>query len=246
MKITDGIYLVASGRTGFCMTNLCDSHVYLLENSEGNVMIDAGVGLEVNRIIENIEKDGIDPESVEHLFITHVHSDHAGGCAELKNKLGLKVYVPRMTAHILRTGDEEGLSLPLAKADKIYPEDYEFPPCEPDVELDGGETFAFGNMKVQVIHTPGHSPDSMCYLIDVKGKRCIFSGDVVLHDGLILFLNCPGTTMEGYRKSMPKLANLGIEALMPGHGLFTLNIGQEHVDKAIEAMKHVAPPPAMW
>ena len=246
MKITDGIYLVGSGRSGFCMTNLCDSHVYLLTGSEGNVMIDAGVGLEVNRIIENIKNDGIDPQSVVHLFITHVHSDHAGGSAELKEKLGLKVYVPRPGVHLLRTGDEEGLSLPVAKADGIYPEDYTFPPCEPDVELDGGETFTFGDLNIQVIHTPGHSPDSMCYLTDVKGKRCLFSGDVVLHDGLLLFLNCPGTTMEGYRNSMPKLANLGIEALMPGHGPFALTTGQEHVDKAIEALKHLAPPPGMW
>ena len=144
------------------------------------------------------------------------------------------------------TGDEEGLSLPVAKADEIYPEDYIFPPCEPDVELDGGETFTFGDLNIQVIHTPGHSPDSMCYLADIKGKRCLFSGDVVLHDGLLLFLNCPGTTMEGFRNSMPKLANLGIEALMPGHGPFVLNTGQEHVDKAIEALKHLAPPPGMW
>ena len=38
---------------------------------------------------------------------------------------------------------------------------------------------------------------------------------------------------------MPKLANLGIETLISSHGPFALYIGQEHVDKAIEALKHV-------
>lgn len=246
MEITEGIYLVGSGRSGFSMTNLCDSHVYLLESPEGNIMIDAGVGLETERIIKNIEKDHIDPKSVDHLFLTHVHSDHAGGSAQLKMQLGLKVYVPQLGSHLLRTGDEEGLSLPLAKADNIYPKDYTFPPCEPDIELNGGEAFIFGEMKVQVIHTPGHSTDSMCYLIDIGGKRCLFSGDVVLHDGLLLFLNCPGTTMAGYRNSMPRLAHLNIDMLMPGHGSFVLSCGQEHVDKAIEALSHVVPPPSMW
>lgn len=246
MKITDGIYLVGSGGSGFCMTNMCYSHVYLVEGSDGNIMIDAGVGLEVDRIIECIEKDGIDPKSVGHLFITHVHSDHAGGSAELKELLELKIYSPRISAHTLRTGDEEELVLPAAKADGIYPEDYTFPPCEPDVELDGGESFTFGDLKLQVIHIPGHSADSMCYLVNVRGKRCLFSGDVVLHNGLILFLNCRGSTMKEYRNSMPKLANLGIEMLMPGHGAFVLSNGQEHVDKAIEALTHIAPPPAMW
>ncbi len=246
MKITDGVYLVGSGGEGVCMTNNYDSHVYLVEGSEGHIMIDAGVGLEVHRIIENIEKDGIDPESVKYLFITHVHSDHAGGSAELKEKFGLKVYVPSGDAEIIRTADYERLGLVIAKADNIYPEDYMFPPCEPDVELDGGETFIIGDLNIQVIHTPGHSHNSMCYLIDVKGKRCLFSGDAVLHNGKLLILNFEGCTMEGYRNSMPKLANLDIDALMPGHGLFVLNDAQEHVNMAIEALKHLAPPPAMW
>ncbi|MFC1541243.1 MBL fold metallo-hydrolase [Candidatus Latescibacterota bacterium] len=246
MKITEGIYLVGSGRSGFSMTHTCDSHVYLIAGSEGCVMIDAGVGLEVHRIIDTIRADGIAPELVEHLFITHVHSDHAGGCAELKEKLGLKIYVPKLGAHLLRTGDEEGLSLPVAKADGVYPEDYVFPKCEPDMELSVDETFTFGNLNLRVIHTPGHSTDSMCYLAEVNGKRVLFSGDVVLHEGLLLFLNCPGSTMEGYRGSMSKLGGLGIDMLLPGHGAFVLNNGQEHVDKAIEALKHLAPPPAMW
>ena len=246
MKITERLYLVGSGRSGFGMTNPSDSHVYLVESTSGNIMIDAGVGLEVDRIIGVIEGDGIDPPTVDHLFLTHVHSDHAGGTAEFKRRFDCTVYVPRLEAEILRTGDEDLLSLPVAKADGIYPEDYTFTPCNPDVELAGGETFTFGEVTVQAIHTPGHSSGSTCYLVETEGKRCLFSGDVVLHNGLLLFLNCLGSTMEGYRASLPKLAGLDVDMLMPGHGLFTFSNGQEHIDKAVEAIKHLAPPPAMW
>jgi hydroxyacylglutathione hydrolase len=246
MKITDDVYLVGSGRSGFSMTHKCDCHVYLLKGSEGCIMFDAGVGLEVDRIIGTILSDGLDPESVGHVFITHVHSDHAGGSAELREKLGAQIHVPKSGAHLLRTGDEEGLSLPVARADGVYPEDYTFPKCEPDTELEGGETFTFGDISLRAIHTPGHSADSMCYLAEVNGKRILFSGDVVLHEGLLLFLNCPGSTMEGFRGSMSKLGGLGIDMLMPGHGAFVLSGAQEHVEKAIEALKHLAPPPAMW
>ncbi|MBA7560527.1 Metallo-beta-lactamase L1 type 3 [subsurface metagenome] len=243
MKISDGIYLVGSGHGGFSISNECDCHVYLVESTDGNVLIDAGVGIETERIIGNIVNDGIDPESIDHLMLTHVHSDHAGGCAELKKKLSLTVYVPRIEAHLVRSGDEEGLGLILAKADGIYSDDYRFPVFEPDIELDGGETLTVGELKIRVIHTPGHSPGCMCYCMNVRGKTCLFSGDVVLHDGKLLFLNCPGTTMEGYRSSMPKLANLGIDSLFPGHHNFSIHDGQKDVDKAIDSLKHLVPPP---
>jgi hydroxyacylglutathione hydrolase len=201
------------------------------------------VGIETYHIIDNIKSEGIEPTSIKHLFITHTHSDHAGGTAELKKKLGLTVYVSKYEAPLMRSGDEEGLGLILAKADDIYPKDYRFPICEPDVELSGGETITIGDLTIRAIYTPGHSLGSMCYFIESRGRKSLFSGDVVTHDGKLLFLNCPGTTMEGYRSSMPRLANLGIQALFPGHHCFVLNNGQKHVDKAIEALKHLVPPP---
>ena len=210
MKIIDRIYLVGSGKHGFAISNTCDSHVYLIENDREHVMIDAGVGMEVDRIVENIINDGINPEDIGHLFLTHVHSDHAGGSAELKRRFGCKVYAPRLEAHLMRSGDEEGLGLILAKQDNFYPESYKFPVCEPDVELEGGETFTVGDLSIRTIHTPGHSPGSTCFLMTINGRTCFFSGDVVLARGLIMFLNCPGTIMEEYRMSLPKLANLKI------------------------------------
>lgn len=243
MKLMKDVYLVGSGRVGCSISNDADCHVYLIANGDESILIDAGVGIEVDRIIDNIKEEGIDPKSVKHLFLTHVHSDHAAGTAELKQKLGVKVYISDKEAHLMRSGDEEGLGLVLAKADNIYPQDYVFPVCNPDVEITGDQEFKIGNLIIEAIHTPGHSEGSISYLIKINGKKCLFCGDVVVHGGLLMFLNCPGTTMEGYRKSMPKLGNRGIEGLFPGHHCFVLNKGQEHIDKAIEALKHVVPPP---
>jgi glyoxylase-like metal-dependent hydrolase (beta-lactamase superfamily II) len=243
VKITDLIHLVGSGRSGIFISHRCDSHVYLIESPGGHVMIDAGVGLETDRIIENIRKEGFDPSDVEHLFVTHVHSDHAGGCAALKERLRLKVYAGKAEAHLLRTGDELGLALDVAKRDGFYPPDYIFPPCEPYLELEGGETFDFGNFTLEAIHVPGHSEGSMCYLVKIGGRVCLFSGDVVVHGGKLMFLNCVGSDMAQMRGSMPKLANLGVEEFYPGHGCFALTEGQMHVDIAIENLRHLVPPP---
>ncbi len=243
MKVSDGIYIVGSGKNGIFISNRADSHVYLIENPEGHVMIDAGVGIEVDRIIENIHAEGLEPRDVKHLFLTHVHSDHAGGCAELKEKLGLKVYVHRSEAILLRTGDEQGLALDVAKADGFYPPDYVFPPCEPFQELDGGETFDFGNFTMEALHVPGHSEGAMCYLVKMRGRTILFSGDVVVHGGKLMFLNCVGSDMAAMRRSMPKLANLDVEEFYPGHGCFALGNGQHHINIALYNLRRLVPPP---
>ncbi len=243
MKISDLIHIVASGRSGIFITHRFDSHVYLIESPGGHVMIDAGVGIEPERIVGNIRKEGLDPADVKHLFVTHVHSDHAGGCGPLKAMLGLKVYAPKAEEYLLRTGDELGLALDVAKRDGFYPPDYVFPPCEPYMELEGGETFDFGNFTLETIHVPGHSAGSMCYLVRIGNRRCMFTGDVVVHGGKLMFLNCVGSDMADMRRSMPKLAGLGIEELYPGHGCIVLTHGQEHIDAAIEGLRHLVPPP---
>ena len=242
MKITDLIHLVGSGRSGAFISHRCDSHVYLVESPGGHVLIDAGVGIEPERIIENIRGEGLDPADVKHIFITHVHSDHAGGSASFKERFGVKIAIAKAEAHLLRSGDFSGLGLDVAIPDGFYPPDYRFPTCKPDFELVGGETFDFGNFTLEAIHVPGHSIGSMCYLVRIGERRCIFTGDVVVHGGKLMFLNCVGCDMGDMRRSMPKLAGLGVQEFYPGHGCFVLTNGQEHIDIAIENLRHLVPP----
>ena len=242
MKISDGIYVIASGQAGFMISNRSDCHVYLVEGSEGHVMIDAGVGLEQERIVGNIRKDGLDPGDIKHLLLTHTHSDHAGGADYFKKKYGVKVYTATAEAEFLRTTDQMDLGLDIAIRDGIYPEDYRFPNCVPDVELDGGETLTLGDLTIKTIHVPGHSLGSMCYLLKKDGRTCLFSGDVVVHGGKLMFLNCYGSVMADMRQSMPKLGGLGVEEFYPGHGCFVIEHGQEHIDIAIENLSHLSPP----
>ena len=49
-----------------------------------------------------------------------------------------------------------------------------------DVALKGGETIALGDVLIRVIAAPGHTPGSMCYLMERKGFRALFAGDVIM------------------------------------------------------------------
>ena len=63
--------------------------------------------------------------------------------------------------------------------------------------------------------------------------------------GWISLLNCPGSSLEDYGKYISRLADLRVEALLPGHYGFTLGMGQQHIDIAIGGLQGLWPPARM-
>lgn len=243
MKITDIVYLVASGRNGAWITSAYDCHVYLLNCGDELVLIDAGSGLAVDETLENIRREGFDPRRLRVILLTHGHADHCGAAAELKQRTRSQVAIGKPEAQFLRTANEDALGLTIARREGFYPSDYRLKPCTVDNELFDGEMLSIGHLNIQAIHTPGHSLGSICYLVRGGDRKYLFTGDAVFAKGEILLLNCPGSSLEDYRTNIGKLANLGVDALMPGHGMFVLTHGQEHIERCIANFKSLLPPP---
>jgi glyoxylase-like metal-dependent hydrolase (beta-lactamase superfamily II) len=88
-----------------------------------------------------------------YILITHSHMDHLGAFSELKAKLGVPV-----GAHPLEAG-------------KL--------PSPPEILLNDGDTVSFGNVKLKVLHTPGHTPGSLCFLTG----QYLISGDTLFPGG---------------------------------------------------------------
>ena len=241
MKIMPGIYLVGAGMVGLSHPN--DSYIYLLDGGGEPALIDAGVGLEIERIFANIEEDGFDPTKINKVILTHTHADHAGGCKGMREKLRCKIFVPGDEVNLLERGTDEELGLIIAKESGIYSPDYLFPHCSTDVVVSNGDTIWVGELQLRAIHTPGHSPGSTCYLLEHRGKHILFTGDVVFYDGEIGLLNYWGSNLADYRSYINRLANLSVDVLLPGHKLFTLSDGQQHIDRAISALKKLSVPP---
>jgi hydroxyacylglutathione hydrolase len=86
-----------------------------------------------------------------YILITHNHFDHLGGLAGVRSELKVPV-----AAHALDAG-----------------------PINPDILLNDGDTVAFGRITLRVLHTPGHTPGSICFL---TGKYLI-SGDTLFPGG---------------------------------------------------------------
>ncbi|MGD9562432.1 MAG: MBL fold metallo-hydrolase [Pyrinomonadaceae bacterium] len=232
MRITEDIYLVGSLQLG--ISGRWDSHVYLVKGPDGLVLIDAGGGTNGGMIFENIRGEGFDPADIKALLLTHFHFDHSCGAAEIRKETGCKVYLSVRTKDLLERGTAEEAGLDKAIAKGIYPEGFKFRNCEVDHSVHDGDLIDAGGLEFRTINVEGHSIDSVCYLVEMNGRRNLFLGDVLFYGGVIGLINAPGSTLEGYRRDLSKLAGLNIDGLYPGHYLFTVTDGQRHIDAAIE------------
>jgi glyoxylase-like metal-dependent hydrolase (beta-lactamase superfamily II) len=248
MRLLEHVYLVGSGAIG--LSDSGDCHVYLLDGGSELALVDAGCGADTPRILENVVREGFEPARIRYLLLTHAHRDHAGGSSHLKAILAreagaeLRVVASEAEARLLAEGNAEELGLDrLGLGDQ--PRERVFPPCRADLVIPDGAIFSVGDLAVQAIQVPGHNPGCLCYLVNVDGRRVLFSGDVVFYGGIISIGNWPGSDLQAYQRSLRKLGGLQVDALFAGHLLWTLRGGQGHIDKAIQAFAGLWPPPAI-
>jgi glyoxylase-like metal-dependent hydrolase (beta-lactamase superfamily II) len=245
VKLTPDVALVGGGVFGFDLTSPLDCHVYLLDGGDELALIDAGVGGSAGsaeRILQTVAVDGYDPARIRRLLLTHYHADHAGGAAEVRERLGCTVHASPLTAHTLETADEEQISLPAAKAAGFYPADVVFRACPCAGDLVEGETFAVGRLRITPFDTPGHSDGHVSLLVEGGERTYLLQGDLVFHGGTILLQNTHDCSIQRYAASVAKVAALDFDALLPGHLAISLQNGKRHVQAAHAVFSHLGVP----
>lgn len=153
---------------------LSPSAAYAIATSEGIVLVDSGLRSDAGALKSQLAVMGGDWKSVRAVLITHAHIDHSGGAEHLRAAAGAKVYAGAGDAGVLRAGTPHeaffsAFSLPGG----------ELHPTHVDVELRGGESLTFGDTRIRAIAAPGHTPGSMCFLLERDGRRALFTGDVI-------------------------------------------------------------------
>jgi glyoxylase-like metal-dependent hydrolase (beta-lactamase superfamily II) len=240
--LTQRISVVGGGATGLGISHALDPNVYLLSGGEELALVDAGAGAGEDRILDNVRSLGYEPGQIKHILLTHAHADHAGGAASLAERLGVRVYLSELEREALENADEEALGLSIARRNGYYPEDYRLRACKVDVVLRGDERLQCGDLELTVIPTPGHSAGSVCFLVDTEEGVALFAGDTVFARGRISLIVAPGSDLLALQESVAGLRGLNVTSLLPGHGIFPLEGGQEHIDQAIEAFSTMLPP----
>jgi len=123
-----------------------------------------------------------------YILLTHNHMDHVGALSELRSKLGIP-----LAAH---AADSGSLSSP------------------PEIQLKDGDVVSFGNIRLEVLHTPGHTPGSLCF----KTGKYLIDGDTIFPDGPGK-TGSPATLKQIIQSITNKIFALDDDTqVYPGHG----------------------------
>jgi hydroxyacylglutathione hydrolase len=229
---------------GFGLTDPYDCNVYALVTTGGIALVDCGAGMGVPAILEEMRADGLDPQAVRWLLLTHGHADHAGGGAALRRALPqVRAVASPAVAAWMRTGDEDAVSLAAARAAGVYPQDYRLEPFAVEETVRTGDVLHLGDQRLEVIDTPGHADGHLCFLWRRGPMVALFAGDQVFHGGRVLIQRIPDCRLEEYARSMARLGGLGLTHLFPGHLSFVLRDAQAHIDRANRAFARLEIPP---
>jgi glyoxylase-like metal-dependent hydrolase (beta-lactamase superfamily II) len=134
---------------------------------------------------------------------THRHWDHIGDNAALAEATGAQI-----AAHV---ADRHGLEQPSA-----YLAPFPIPPSVPAIDLAEGSRIRFGEIDLEVLHTPGHTEGSVCLL--ANGERLLFTGDT-LFTGSWGRTDLPGGSDAEMVDSLGRLSRLPEDLkVLPGHG----------------------------
>ena len=165
------------------------TNTYILGDSRsGFLVIDPGPP-----IVEHIERiASLVGQQLKMILCTHSHPDHSPGAPMLQALVGAPIM---------------GLpSADTAEAHSFF---------RPDQTLADGQTLRLGDMTIQVVATPGHAANHLCFFI--SEDRLLFSGDHVLN-GSTTIVNPPDGHMGDYLRSLDRMAALEPLFILPAHG----------------------------
>ncbi len=178
--------------------NNCNT--YLIDGKK-KILVDPGHYHLFGHVRDGLSRLSLSPQDIDVVIVTHAHPDHMEG---------IKIFA----------GTDTTIAIHQAEMDFIrgvapnYREAPGIPGFEPDLLLKEGD-LKIGDLSFEVIHTPGHSPGSIC-LYWTK-KKALFAGDVVFNQG-IGRTDLPGGKGQQLKDSIKRISRLDLEYVLTGHG----------------------------
>jgi hydroxyacylglutathione hydrolase len=188
--------------------------VVACEDTREAVLIDPGD--DVEEMLATVSRERV---RVTMILLTHAHIDHITGVGAARAALGVPVWLHEADLFLYEAAPKHGLFFGLTVQ----------PQPKPDAFYGPGQRLTFGNLVVEVMHTPGHCPGGVCLAIGRQGQagRELFVGDT-LFAGSIGRTDLPGGDYDTLIASIQTvlMAYPDETVVHPGHGPDT-TVGEE-------------------
>ncbi len=196
--------------------------VYLITGLDLCVLIDTGMTMMGPYYTQEIAPCLAQRHTPLNVFLTHSHYDHLGSAAYLKRhlpefKIGGYYTIDTILKNSHAVELITSLNLDAERIMNMNDPELRFKSFDLDIPLRGGERFSVGDDELEVIYTPGHTRDSLCYYL--KKQRIMFTGEAAgirLPSGDILpeFL----ASYKSYSASLETLVRYPVDFVATGHG----------------------------
>jgi glyoxylase-like metal-dependent hydrolase (beta-lactamase superfamily II) len=212
MKIMDNVYMVPG----------VVSNTYILRDSDGLTIIDAGLPRSEQKILAYVSNLGMSPSDVKRIILTHSDLDHVGGLAALQKATGARTYASKIEADAIAAGTASrtirptGFSVRRVIFRLLRPFMKPTPYKVDEIVAEGRTLPVLGGSRV--IETPGHTPGHISLFAPSAG--ILFCGDSMVTDEIGIHGSRPGLTWDDAkaRESERKQAALGARIVCSGHG----------------------------
>ncbi|MBL7125039.1 MAG: MBL fold metallo-hydrolase [Dehalococcoidales bacterium] len=213
MKLTKNLYFYPE-------KGMLDCNTYVIRDNI-SIIIDPGLTQFLPELLQDLHRDGIDPKDIGIITNTHLHGDHYWANEAFKKISGAKIVSHPIQKKfwdttVIQTSRFFGLPTAEFTEDRLLDND----------KLSAGE------LEFELIHSPGHSSDSICFYC--KSEKILICGDVIFNQNTGR-VDLPGGNADELKQSILKLSQLEIEYLLPGH--MDIIIGQEKVKNNFEFVK---------
>ncbi len=174
--------------------------LFTTKKTKVGIIIDPGD--EPDLILDFVKEEDL---NIKYIICTHGHFDHIGAVKEIKEETGADVILHREDIEIYKNSPQVAM--------QFFGIEIE-PQPEPDKLIENEETITIFGKEIKFIHTPGHSPGSMCIYIE----NHLFTGDT-LFAGSVGRTDLIGGSMDKLLNSLKKIAKLPMNTeVLPGHG----------------------------
>jgi glyoxylase-like metal-dependent hydrolase (beta-lactamase superfamily II) len=204
---------------------MMDSNTYVIKDKT-SVIIDPGLTQFLPALIQDLHQDGIDPKEIDIITNTHLHGDHCWANDAFKKFSGAKI--------LLHPSQKNSWDATVIQTSRFFG----VPAVEfAQDELLKNNKLNTGEMEFEIIPSPGHSPDSICFYC--QKEKMLICGDVIFNQNTGR-VDLPGGSADKLKQSIERLSQLEIEYLLPGH--MDVIIGEKRVKENFDFIKqHVFP-----